>query len=98
MFSFDLAGTLTTLHHFAGHDGANPGAGVIQGFDGRLYGVTGNGGAFNGGTVFVMTVTGGLTTLHDFAAGDGTNPVNELFQASDGAFYGAATGGPVVAA
>ena len=33
---------------------------------------TGNGGAFNFGTVFVMNVTGGLTTLHDFALGDGT--------------------------
>jgi uncharacterized repeat protein (TIGR03803 family) len=90
VFSFDGAGTLTTLHHFAGHDGANPGAGVIQGFDGRLYGITENGGAFNDGTVFVMNVTGGLTTLHDFVSGDGTNPVNELFQANDGAFYGAA--------
>ena len=38
VFSFDLAGTLTTLHHFAGDDGANPNAGVIQGVDGRLYG------------------------------------------------------------
>ena len=95
VFSFDAAGTLTTLHHFAGHDGANPGAGVIQGFDGRLYGITGNGGAFNYGTVFVMNVTGGLTTLHDFVSGEGTNPVNELFQANDGAFYGAAaTNGP----
>jgi len=95
VFSFDAAGTLTTLHHFAGHDGANPGAGVIQGFDGRLYGITGNGGAFNYGTVFVMNVTGGLTTLHDFVSGEGTNPVNELFQANDGTFYGAAaTNGP----
>ena len=84
------AGTLTTLHHFAGPDGANPNAGVIQGLDGRLYGTTTNGGAFGYGTVFVMNVTGGLTTLHDFALSDGANPVNELIQANDGAFYGAA--------
>ena len=89
------AGTLTTLHHFAGPDGANPNAGVIQGLDGRLYGTTTNGGAFGYGTVFVMNVTGGLTTLHDFALSDGANPVNELIQANDGAFYGAAPiGGP----
>jgi uncharacterized repeat protein (TIGR03803 family) len=95
VFSLDVAGTLTTLHHFSGADGANPNAGVIQGLDGRLYGVTRNGGGFGFGTVFVTNVTGGLTTLHDFALSDGANPVSELFQANDGAFYGAApAGGP----
>jgi uncharacterized repeat protein (TIGR03803 family) len=95
VFSFDRAGTLATLHHFAGDDGANPNAGVIQGADGRLYGTTTNGGAFGQGTVFVMNVTGGLTTLHDFTLSDGANPITELIEANDGAFYGAApNGGP----
>jgi uncharacterized repeat protein (TIGR03803 family) len=95
IFSLDRAGTLTTLHHFAGDDGANPNAGVIQGTDGRLYGTTTNGGAFGQGTVFVINITGGLTTLHDFTLADGANPRSELIQASDGAFYGAApNGGP----
>ena len=95
VFSFDGAGTLTTLHHFAGDDGANPNAGLTQGADGRLYGTATNGGAFGQGTVYVINVTGGLTTLHDFTLADGANPVNELIQASDGAFYGAApNGGP----
>ncbi len=89
------ADTLTTLHHFAGFDGGNPSAGVIQGLDGRLYGTTWRGGAFGYGTVFVINVTGGLTTLHHFALSDGVNPTNELIQANDGAFYGATwTGGP----
>jgi len=96
VFSFDRAGTLTTLHSFAGDDGANPNAGVIQGADGRLYGNTTNGGAFGQGTVFVINITGGLTTLHDFTLSDGANPTTELIQASDGAFYGAApNGGPL---
>ena len=95
VFSFDRAGTFTTLHHFAGDDGASPNAGVIQGADGRLYGTTTNGGAFGQGTVFVIKITGGLTTLHDFMLSDGANPSSELIQASDGAFYGAApNGGP----
>ena len=95
VFSFDAAGTLTTLHHFSGADGANPSAGVIQGLDGRLYGTTRNGGAFGYGTVFVMNTTGGATTLHDFGLTEGGNPVDELFQANDGAFYGATSaGGP----
>jgi len=91
VFSFDIGGTLTTLHHFAGPDGANPNAGVIQGLDGRLYGTTRNGGAFGYGTVFVIDVTGELTTLHEFAGSDGANPVSELIQANDGAFYGTAS-------
>jgi uncharacterized repeat protein (TIGR03803 family) len=95
VFSLDAAGTLTTLHDFAGADGANPTAGVIQGLDGRLYGTTRNGGVFGYGTVFVMNVTGGLTTLHDFTLSDGANPLEELIQANDGAFYGSASnGGP----
>jgi uncharacterized repeat protein (TIGR03803 family) len=97
VFSFDpVARTLKSLHHFANHDGAYPAAGVTQGFDGRLYGTTAMGGAFDyGGTVFVMGVTGGLTTLHHFVLSDGANPVTELIQANDGAFYGvASSGGP----
>jgi uncharacterized repeat protein (TIGR03803 family) len=95
VFSLDLAGTLTTLHHFSGSDGREPNGGVLQGLDGRLYGTTTSGGAFGYGTVFVMNVTAGLTTLHHFALSDGGNPVNELIQANDGDFYGAAPmGGP----
>ena len=95
VFSLDAAGTLNTLHHFAGGDGANPSAGVIQGLDGRLYGTTRDGGAFGYGTVFALNVTGGLTTLHDFTLSDGANPVEELIQGNDGAFYGTArSGGP----
>jgi uncharacterized repeat protein (TIGR03803 family) len=95
VFSLDGAGTLTTLHHFAGHDGANPAAGVIQGLDGRLYGVTRDGGASGYGTVFVMSVFGGLTTLRHLEWADGAHPDTELTQASDGAFYGTASaGGP----
>jgi uncharacterized repeat protein (TIGR03803 family) len=96
VFSFDRsAGTFTTLYHFSGADGENPGAGVIQGSDGRLYGTTTNGGAFGFGTAFVLSVTGELRTMHDFTSPDGGNPITELIQANDGAFYGvASTGGP----
>jgi uncharacterized repeat protein (TIGR03803 family) len=95
VFSFDAAGTLTTLHHFSGDDGANPSAGLMQGSDGRLYGTTRDGGAFGYGTVFVVDTTGALTTLHDFTLSDGANPSSELIEASDGTLYGAAQmGGP----
>ena len=95
VFSFDgAAGTFTTLYHFSGADGENPGAGVIQGRDGRLYGTTSKGGAFAFGTVFALTVTGELRTLHDFTSTDGASPQTELIEANDGAFYGVAAGGP----
>lgn len=95
IFSLDAAGTLSTLHHFGGADGANPAAGVIQGSDGRFYGTTRNGGAAGVGTLFVINVGGGLRTLHHFAMNDGATPVAELIQATDGAVYGTATaGGP----
>ena len=94
VFSFDRAGTFTTLYHFSGADGETPSAGVIQGRDGRLYGTTRSGGAFGFGTVFALTVAGELRTLHDFTSTDGGNPAAELIQANDGAFYGVAAAGP----
>jgi uncharacterized repeat protein (TIGR03803 family) len=91
IFRIDVDGTtLTTLHSFAGADGANPFAGLIQGTDGYLYGTTTFGGA-NGpyGTIFRVDTNGTtLTTLHDFAGGDGANPYGDLIQGADGILYG----------
>ena len=55
------------VHAFAGgSDGAVPLAAPVQGTDGKLYGVTFNGGASNLGTVYAMTHQGSVTTLHEF--------------------------------
>jgi uncharacterized repeat protein (TIGR01451 family) len=43
VFKIDAAGTLTTLHFFAGSDGAKPAAGLIQATDGNFYGTTSTG-------------------------------------------------------
>jgi len=56
VFQITSAGTLTTLHRFAGSDGANPEAGLVQAPDGSLYGTTDAGGANNYGTVFSVTL------------------------------------------
>src|SRR5438552_4823758 len=40
VFRVDAAGTVTTLHSFAGSDGRNPVAGLIQASDGSFYGTT----------------------------------------------------------
>jgi len=79
----------TTLHAFANSDGAAPFWGVIQGKDGRLYGVTLNGGQNQGGTVFAINTDGsGFSTLHFFQnANDGASP-SSILQGSDGRIYG----------
>jgi uncharacterized repeat protein (TIGR03803 family) len=46
------AGKLTEVHSFSGADGANPSNELIQGIDGRLYGVTESGGTGDAGVIF----------------------------------------------
>ena len=86
------------LHSFAGPDGLNPsdGLGLIQGFDGTLYGTTFEGGDADSGTVFQMaTDVSGFTLLHSFTGGtvDGRLPEGGLLQGPDGTLYGTTTGG-----
>lgn len=61
IFEVTPAGTLTTLHNFNGTgDGAEPGAGLVEGTDGNLYGTTYAGGANGDGTVFQLSGVLGL--------------------------------------
>jgi uncharacterized repeat protein (TIGR03803 family) len=78
---------------FAGADGQNPIAGLIQANDGNLYGTTESGGANSQGTVFRITLSGTLTSLYSFAGPDGQNPVAGLIQANDGNLYGTTESG-----
>lgn len=89
------AQTLTNLANFAGPNGVNPSAGLVQGTDGNFYGTTFQGGANHGyqGTVFVMAPDGTLTTLHSFVGSDGSFPYAPLVQGTDGNFYGTTQNG-----
>jgi uncharacterized repeat protein (TIGR03803 family) len=85
----------TVLHPFTGlgGDGENPGAALVQGSDGMLYGTTGSGGTYDAGTVFKLNTDGsGYKVLFSF--GDGTTgyPAGALVQGSDGTLYGTAAG------
>ena len=88
--TFLSAQKLTTLYSFAGSDGAQPTAGLVQGSDGNFYGTTSQGGANGEGAVFKITPSGTLTTLYSFAGSDGAQPAAGLVQGSDGNFYGTA--------
>jgi uncharacterized repeat protein (TIGR03803 family) len=90
VFKVTPAGTLTTLHSFAGYptDGAHPGAGLVLSTDGDFYGTTEGGGANNDGTVFRITPSGTLTTQHSFDSTDGELPDATLVQATNGNLYG----------
>ena len=55
VFKLDTSNNLTTLHAFTGGlDGENPTAALTLDSQGRLYGTSAYGGAFNQGTVFVI--------------------------------------------
>ncbi len=80
-----------TIFSFGNTNGSTPVAGLIQGQDGWLYGVTRNGGTGALGTLFRAALDGrDYTVLHHFSGGvgDGSLPFGNLLQASDGFLYG----------
>ena len=78
-------------------DGAHPSGSLVQGADGKFYGMTpddglnGAGINFDGaGTIFRINADGtGMSTLYSFTGGnDGGSPYGSLILGSDGFFYG----------
>jgi uncharacterized repeat protein (TIGR03803 family) len=95
VFKMTPAGKLTVLHNFAdnGTDGADP-AGLVQGTDGNLYGVTEEGGTSDWGTIFSISPKGtGYSTLYSFDGTTGFTPEVALLQHTNGLFYGLTEGG-----
>ncbi len=102
-WTIDLGTDYQVLHYFAlrgplgeGPDyslGAIPEAPLLRGSDGLLYGTTGSGGAFGGGTAFRIDSSGNFLRLGSFPSG--TEPFGRLIQATDGSFYGTSLYGPI---
>lgn len=93
IFKVSATGTsFTNLHSFSRFvDGAFPVAGVVQGPDGFLYGVTRRGGnTNNNGTIFKLSTDGTIFTLLRFLnyGTDGAQPAGALALGPDGLFYG----------
>jgi uncharacterized repeat protein (TIGR03803 family) len=96
VFEMSPNGDLKTLYSFCSEtgcaDGYEPVSGLIEGSNGKFYGMTDFGGLGGQGTLFEITPTGTLRTLYTFCvqAGcpDGALPSGGLLRTADGSFYG----------
>lgn len=91
VFSVEKDGSaFALLHSFSQNDGSAPWAGLTEGSDGMLYGVTADGGAQDYGVVFRIGKDGaGFEVLHEFdAASEGLNSYCQLVEDDEGYFYG----------
>ncbi|MGA8763274.1 MAG: choice-of-anchor tandem repeat GloVer-containing protein [Candidatus Sulfotelmatobacter sp.] len=106
VFRLDTAGNLQVLHTFlGGKDGSAPGANLMAGADGSLYGNTINGGGGNCtsgpydngcGVIFKIARNGRYSILYRFTGGaDGAFPDTALVHDGSGNLFGVAPdGGP----
>jgi uncharacterized repeat protein (TIGR03803 family) len=66
---------------------------LTEASDGRLYGTTSAGGAYNLGTVFSISKSGSHAVRYSFRGSDGSRPRGGLVQAKDSYLYGTTSGG-----
>jgi uncharacterized repeat protein (TIGR03803 family) len=93
VYSVTTDGKERVLHSFGkGHDGKEP-TGALVLFNGKLYGVTYEGGRYSRGAVFSITTSGTEQIVHSFgAANDGSDPSAGLLAVKD-SLYGTTDGG-----
>jgi uncharacterized repeat protein (TIGR03803 family) len=104
IFSITPGGALTMLYTFNAYDhaGYTPVGGLVEGFDGILYGTTQQGGYGTGygqavGTPFAITPGGVFKSLGDFNGDDGAFPGSAMVQGRNGLLYGVSVGDGVLA-
>jgi uncharacterized repeat protein (TIGR03803 family) len=92
LYKISPSGTFAVVHTFNpdGSEGTNFAAGLVAATDGNLYGVTQNGGATNGGTLFMSSRTSSVfNVVHNLDCNtDGCNNWVPLAQRTDGTLYG----------
>lgn len=95
IFSFDpVAKTLSKLLDLNSTTGDTPVGGLVQGNDGKLYGLSFRGGYYGKGTLYRFDPgTGQLSVRVSFTGTNGANPSGRLVQASNGKFYGLTSAG-----
>ncbi len=96
LFQYDPAGnTITVKVQFDGAaKGSVPYGSLMQATDGKIYGMTSQGGANGYGVMFQFNpVTGNFTNLWDFDLTTGAFPYGSLIQATGGDLYGLTSAG-----
>ena len=95
IFSYDpFSSSYTKLKNFNGTDGAHPSGNLVQASNGKLYGMTADGGSSGYGVIFSFDpFSSTYTKLIDFIGVNGTSPYGGLVQVSDGKLYGMTSGG-----
>ncbi|AHM60526.1 autotransporter-associated beta strand repeat-containing protein [Flammeovirgaceae bacterium 311] len=85
------------LHQFGNYaEGLDPTGSLTLGSDGKLYGMTSNGGASRVGTTFTIAQDGtNFSVLSSFVMSDGVNPVGSLTVGNDGKLYGMTSSGGI---
>jgi|tagenome__1003787_1003787.scaffolds.fasta_scaffold20984436_3 uncharacterized repeat protein (TIGR03803 family) len=86
-------GILTKLGSFGDREGYLPDHGIIQGHDGKFYGVTGTGGLNQVGTIFQITPKGKLSTVAALDSQTTGSSPTPIVQGADGYLYGATGNG-----
>ncbi len=91
--------SFSVVHSFATSEGGLPGGGytappLVLATDGRVYGTTAEGGAYDQGSVWGISTAGDFSVLHQFhTTAEGFLSYAGIFEASDGTLYGATSGG-----
>jgi len=90
IFSYDpVTSIYTKLMDFDNTEGATPNGSLIQASDGKLYGMTSQGGGPGYGVIFSYDPsTSTYTKMKNFNGTNGAFPLGSLVQASDGKLYG----------
>ena len=90
IFCFNPAtNQLTTVHLFAIAEGVRPYGSLIKATNGKLYGLTSQGGLLDKGTIFSFDpAVNGFVTEYFLTVTTGESPLGSLYQAVDGKLYG----------
>ena len=90
LYSYDISSkTFSELFIFGGSYGKSPMGSLLSANNGKLYGMTKDGGANNYGIIFSYDLSNGIfTNLYDFDSVNGANPWGGLTESSSGILYG----------
>jgi uncharacterized repeat protein (TIGR03803 family) len=96
IFEYDAAANqYRRLHDFDGTSGGYPIQNMVDGFNGKLYGLTFEGGQFNQGVIFEFDITtSSYAVKYEFDGQSGANPWAMTYS-EKGHFYGATNAGGV---